>query len=336
MPTRMLPATRRSRAAAAATALVAVAAAGLGLWWTLGRDDPDRDCAGLRTDGRIRTVLDGAWRSDLPCRELAEGLRRATTGERPGVHTLPQARAMRTVVLVLADRPDHRVHPEVRGPLAEALADYAADTHAVLTGVNDVYAAHDGPSADAWQDGQGVHFAVRKDQLVGAVRGLAEDASGYAALRAADLRQGAAGLAAVGPGPEQSAIVDPLVRAAAPAGAFDGIADDVLRDRGDAARRSWQGEVLTRLKASGGGPAPSFAADPAGNLTATWLGPLTPADPAGPAGYPRLHDQAAALLGQWADAARAGLAPEALRTLQDRARTTTDREQREARTTLGG
>ncbi|MFD0351258.1 hypothetical protein ACFQ0M_44940 [Kitasatospora aburaviensis] len=78
---------------------------------------------------------------------------------------------MRTVVLVLADRPDHRVHPEVRGPLAEALADYAADTHAVLTGVNDVYAAHDGPSADAWQDGQGVHFAVRKDQLVGAVRG---------------------------------------------------------------------------------------------------------------------------------------------------------------------
>ncbi|MCG6498822.1 hypothetical protein [Kitasatospora sp. A2-31] len=331
----MLPTPRRSRAAAAATALV-VAAAGLGLWWTLGRDDPDRDCAGLRTDGRIRTVLDGVWRSDLPCRELAEGLRGATTGDRPGVHTLAQAHAMRTVVLVLADRPDHRIHPEVRGPLAEALADYAADTHAVLTGVDDVYAAHDGPSADAWQDAKGVHFAVQKEQLVGAVRGLAEDAPGYAALRAADLRQGAAGLAAVAPGQEQNAIVDPLVRAAAPAGAFDGIADDVLRSRGEGARRSWQGEVLTRLRAAGGGSAPSFAADPAGNLVATWLAPLAPADPGGTDGYPRLHDQAAALLAQWADAAHAGLAPEALRILQDRARTTTDREQREARTTLAG
>ncbi|MGW4896321.1 hypothetical protein ACWEQL_29315 [Kitasatospora sp. NPDC004240] len=314
------------RTAAVIVALV-VAVVGAGLWWALDRDDADRDCAGLRGDERVRTVLGAGWRADLPCGELADGLRRATTGERPGVHSLAQARAMRSVVLALADGKDHRVHPAVRVPLAEALADYAADTHAVLTGINDVYTAHDGADADAWQDGQGVHFAVHKDRLTVALRGLAEDPAAYAVLRAADLRQGAAGIAAVGPQPAQAAIIDALVRSAAPAGVFDGIADDVLRTRSESSGRGWQDDVLHRLTTPADGPVPDFTADPAGHLATTWLRGGTPADPDGRI---RLHDQTAVLLARWTAAARTGLAPDALSGLQERARITTDRERREA------
>ncbi|MBO1418162.1 hypothetical protein [Streptomyces sp. FH025] len=355
---------RKTAVRAAVIALVVAAAAAAGLWWLLGRDDPDRDCAGLRGDARIRTVLGGTWRADLPCRDLADGLRRAATGDRlgdhpddhpgdrPGVHTVEQARAMRTVVLALADSPEHRVHPEVRRPLAQALADYAVDTHAVLTGVDNRYQSHAGPNDDAWQDDRGAHFAVPEADLVRALRGLAEDPTAYGLLRAADLRQGAAALAAVRPdatdatnaaNAAENAILDPLVQAAAPAGAFDGIADDVLRERGDAAGRSWRTEALTALSTSAGPqaakaakpePVPDFAADPAGHLTAGWLATLTPADPDGASGWARLHDQAPALLAAWAEAAHADLTPQALRDCQDRARTTTAREQGDTATAL--
>ncbi|MFD0277747.1 hypothetical protein ACFVHB_28070 [Kitasatospora sp. NPDC127111] len=316
-----MPATRpTARTAAAAIALVVAAAVGAGLWWALGRDDPDRDCAGLRGDERVRTVLGATWRSDLSCGELADGLRRATAGDRPGSHTPEQARALRRVLLAVAGRPDHRVHPQVRGPLAAALADYAADTHAVLTGVNDAYLAHDAPDADVWQDGQGVHVAVPKSDLIDVLRGLSEDPAAYAVLRAADLRQGAAGLGAVGPDPAEAVITDPLVRAAASAGVFDGIADDVLRGRGDEARTDWRDAALRGLAPSGERPA--FAADPAGHLAQGWLRQVAGA----PDRFERLHDEAAALLALWTEASGQDGGRIGLPALQDRARTTTDRE----------
>ncbi|WP_395297706.1 hypothetical protein ACF9IK_32860 [Kitasatospora hibisci] len=323
-----MPATRPSARVAAATVLVVVAAVGAGLWWALGRDDPDRDCAGLRGDDRVRTVLGATWRSDLPCGELADGLRKATTGGQPGTHTLEQARAMRTVLLAVAARPDHRVHPDVRGPLAAALADYAADTHAVLTGINDTYLTHDAADADAWQDGGGVHVAVPKNQLIGVLRGLSEDPAAYAGLRAADLRQGAAGFAAIGADPVGAVITDPLSRAAAPAGVYDGIADDALRGRDGKARIAWQEAVLRGLAPSGDRPA--FTADPTGSLTQGWLQQVGSA----PDRFARLRDQASDLVGLWAEAAHQDKDRIGLPALQDRARTTTDRERGEAASQL--
>ncbi|MEV0531866.1 hypothetical protein [Kitasatospora sp. NPDC050463] len=326
------PTTRRT--AAAAVALAVAAAAGAGIWWTLGRDDPDRDCAGLRTDDRVRTVLGASWRSGMPCGELADGLRRATTGEQPGTHTLAQAHAMRTVVLAVADAADHRVHPDVRDPLARALADYAADTHAVLTGISNTAMAHDGPAADAWQDDRGVHFAVRKDQLIAVLRGLAENPAAYATLRGADLRQGAAGLAAVptgsdghaGPaGPSQDAIADPLARAAAPAGVFDGVADDVLRGRGGGDRAAWQEAALQGLAPTGPTP-PTFGDAPAEYLAQTWLQLLARPAPTTQERFARLNAQATGLLDLWADATRQDEDGIGLPALRDRARASTDRE----------
>ncbi|MGV9269068.1 hypothetical protein ACWDRR_30865 [Kitasatospora sp. NPDC003701] len=317
------------RAAAAAIALVVAAAVGTGLWWTLGRDDPDRDCAGLRTDDGVRTVLGASWRSGLPCGELADGLRRATTGEQPGVHTPAQAHAMRTVVLAVADAAHVRVHPDVRGPLARALADYAADTHAVLTGISDTAMAHDGPDADAWQDDRGVHFAVRKDQLTGVLRGLAESPAAYATLRGADLRQGAAGLAAVPAGPARTAIEDALARAAAPAGVFDGIADDVLRGRGAGDRTAWQQAALQGLAPTGPTP-PAFGDAPAEYLAQSWLQQLARPAPTTPERFARLDEQATGLLGLWADATRQDEDGIGLPALQDRARASTDRERASA------
>ncbi|MEU6238379.1 hypothetical protein [Kitasatospora sp. NPDC047058] len=312
------------RTAAAAIALVVAAAAGAAFWWLTGRDDPDRDCAGLRGDDRIRTVLGAAWRSDLPCGELADGLHHATVGDRPGSHTLEQARALRSVLSAVASRADHRVHPEVRRPLANALADYAADTHAVLTGINNLYTAHDGPGADAWQDDNGVHVAVEKSQLTSVLRGLSDDPAAYATLRAADLHQGALGLAAIGADPSGPEIEDPLARAAAPAGVFDGIADDVLRDRDGKARTAWQDAVLSGLAAPVTA-VPAFATDPAGYLTQSWLRQVA----AAPDRFTRLHDQAADLLSLWGDATRRDRERTGIAGLQDRARTTTDRERAE-------
>ncbi|WP_406194598.1 hypothetical protein OH807_05525 [Kitasatospora sp. NBC_01560] len=316
-----MPVRPSGRAAAAAVALVvAAAAAGAVLWWTLGRDDPDRDCAGLRRDDRIRTVLGGTWRSGLPCGELAEGLRRAAVGAGPGSHTPDGARALRAVLLAAATGPDHRVHPALRRPLAEALADYAADTHAVLTGIDDSYLAHDAPDADVWQDGRGVHVAVPKDRLVAVVRGLSEDPAAYAVLRAADLRQGAAGLGALPSGASGAALTDAVVRSASPAGVFDGIADDALRGRDAAARGVWRADALGGLAPNG--DVPPFGTDPAGHLAEGWLQRGAGA----PDGIAALRDQAAGLVALWAEAVRADTGRIGLPALQDRARTTTDRE----------
>ncbi|MFI8454611.1 hypothetical protein [Kitasatospora sp. NPDC085464] len=322
---------RRTAVTVVIAALAVAAAAGLGLWWTLGRDDPDRDCAGLRADDRVRTVLGAAWRSDLPCTDLADRLHRATTGDQPGVHTLEQARAMRAVVLALSDSKDHHVHPDVRRPLAEALADYAADTHAVLTLVNDPYNAHAEPSSDAWQDDQGVHFAVRQRELVPALRGLSEDPAAYGLLRAADQRQAAAGLATVKPNPPDAQIEDQVGLAAMPAGAYDGIAADVLRERGTDSAQAWQKDALSRLRSSKADPVPDYATDPAGHLTA---GCLDRIDPASASGLVQLQSQTVCLLNRWSASSGANLDEQKLGVLGDRALNTTDTGRQEAKKAL--
>ncbi|MFJ6623457.1 hypothetical protein ACIQOW_38560 [Kitasatospora sp. NPDC091335] len=321
-----------SRRAAAVLTTLVVAAVGVGLWWTFGRDDPDRDCAGLRGDERIRTVLAFDWRSDLPCGDLAGRLRGATTGDRPGVHTVEQARAMRGVVLALADREDHHVHPDVRRPLAEALADYASDTHAVLSLVDAGDTTHAGSSDGARQDGQGVHFSVDRGELVRALRGLSEDPTAYALLRTADLRRAAAGFAAVGPNPPDAEIENQVGRAAMPAGAFDAIADDVLRGRGADSRREWQSEALSRLRASEGDPPPDYSADPAGHLAAACLARVDPEDTSG---VVQLQRQTVDLLNRWSEASRANLDPHRLGVLGDRALNTAHAGSQEARKALG-
>nr|BFD88732.1 hypothetical protein KitaXyl93_00920 [Kitasatospora sp. Xyl93] len=322
-----MAAARTYRRTAAVVALAVAAAVGLGLWWTLGRDDPDRDCAGLRSDDRVRTVLGSAWRSDMACTDLAEGLRRATTGGQPGAHTLEQARAMRAVVLALADSKDHHVHPDVRRPLAEALAGYAPDTHAVLALVDDTYNAH----RDAWQDDQGVHFSVRQRELVQALRGLSEDPTAYAILRTADLRRAAAGFAAVKATPPDAELENAVGLAAMPAGAYDAIADDVVRERGADARRAWESEALNRLRASKADPVPDYSTDPAGHLTAACLERV---DPTGASLFVQLQDQTVRLLNRWSASSGANLDQHKLGVLGDRALNTAHTGSQEAKKAL--
>ncbi|MFC8718635.1 hypothetical protein [Kitasatospora sp. NPDC057198] len=312
-------AARRSRELAAGAVVLALVA-GAGLWWVLRSEE--QGCARVRGDGRIKAVLGGGWRSDLSCGELGEKLRAVVVGVRPGVHTVAQAEAMRTVVVVLGE--GTVVAPELRGPLAAALADYAADTHEVLTEINEVYNGHAGRDG-VWQDGNGVHLSVYRRDLLHVLRGLAEDPSGYAALRAADLRLAAAGVASIGPEAPDVEIVSRLVLAAAPAGAFDGIADDVLRGRDRSVAQAWKGEVLRRLKES----------DPDDRAAAAWLDGITPADPDGADGFPRLGGQVPALFGARVAAVRPDLTPEAADRFEDRARQTAARERQEVPEVLG-
>ncbi|MFE4977081.1 hypothetical protein ACFRAR_33865 [Kitasatospora sp. NPDC056651] len=306
----MRAALKRRRGLTAVVTLVVAIAVGAGGWWFFVRDDPDRDCAGLRTDAGVRTALGPNWRADLPCGELADGLRRAVTGDRPGVHTVEQARAMNRVLLALARRDDQHVHPAVRRPLAEAVADYAVDTHAVLTLVNDLYNHHDFHEP-VWQGGDTVRMSVDQRSLIRALRGLSEDPVSYGLLRAADLRQAATAFGALPPTPTESAVEDVAGLAAFPAGAFDGIADQVVHGRSDAAKQSWWKEAITRLKAERTDPAPGFAVDPVGALVTACVDDLHPD------GSPiRLLSQSLTLLNRWSTATRANLDPSALENIR--------------------
>ncbi|MEV7184681.1 hypothetical protein [Kitasatospora sp. NPDC093102] len=320
----MWAALKRHRVLAGILTLVVAIAVGVGGWWFFVRNDPDRDCAGLRTDAGVRTTLGPDWRADLPCGELADGLRRATTGDRPGVHTVEQANAMLTIVKALGKREDHHVHPAVRRPLAEALADYAADTHVMLAGPNFAYGEHErGGDGAAWQDEKGVHFVVYDLLLLRAMRGLSEDPTAYAVLRTADLRKAAEGFAAIGANVTESEVRYRAIAAALPAGGFDAIADDVLHRRDTGSGRTWLTTARARLQAEKASPAPDFATDRAGALTAGSLAKLSAAAPDGYDGLLPWSSQTQDLLTAWAEASHASLSPSFLESLRTEASAST-------------
>ena len=213
--------------AAAAAALVLLGAGAVGYTLVAREDNPD--CDSLQSDTALQRSLGGAYREDMACAALGTAIRDAATGSTPEVHTLAEARAMQAALSAVSEGIERgqepSITPELRAPLASALADYTQDTYEILSGVNGEY-THREDSAP-WRDGKTIRMSARLDDLVNVLRAVSEDPAAYADLRAAHVRQCATRLAAV-PAHSTGAYYSwPARSCAAGLGYYDGIADDV-------------------------------------------------------------------------------------------------------------
>ncbi|MFE9120492.1 hypothetical protein [Streptomyces sp. NPDC007172] len=293
---------RRSAGTRAAAAVVAVVliGAGLGAWLLLRPGDGSGSCDRLLKDRRVQAAL-GAQQG-LGCADLGEAVKRATASAGgTGQHSLQQAQAMKNVLLALADDGGPGVDDRVAVPLAEAVADYADDTHAVLGPGDADYARH-GLAADApWQDGNGVHLAVDRTTLLRALGALSAEPTSYATLRAASTRRAARELAS--PGTDPVPAVHPM-RNAWVLGSFDAVADHARKGLGKERLGAWDRTVQSVLTAHMAATVPPYAQDPAGHVLATWQRSLRTTQPG--AVFTRLEEQGVLMTRAWGEARGTG------------------------------
>ncbi|MET9097670.1 hypothetical protein [Streptomyces antibioticus] len=300
MPETPPPTDRRPRRRAALTTAVAcvAVAGGIGAWFLVGSGGDAEGCADLRKDERIQKALGEDHAAVTDCAALGTAIRGATVGSVPGEHSLRQAQAMKDVLVAVGERLDDkggRLDPDLSVPLAVALADYAADTDK-LFGIGDAdHVSHALPSEPAWQDADGVHMSVPREQLLRTVRDLSQEPAAYVALRTAATRHAAEGLAAVKPGTTGAQLTVPPARNSRTLGSLDGVRADVLRDLGEKEADRWEDEVLAGLTKNAAEP-PSYTKDPVGHLVATWQRTLRAK------GADALEDQSADMTATWGTA----------------------------------
>ncbi|MEU9670802.1 hypothetical protein AB0E25_35580 [Streptomyces bobili] len=298
-----LPHTRRSRRVAliAVASCVAVAG-GIGAWLLLGSDANPGSCEELLQDKRIHEALGDNYNSGMSCAELGTAVGKATVGSTAGRHSLPQAQAMKDVLMAVEDTLESTgggLDPILRTPLAQSLADYAADTDAVL-GIGDAaYVGNSSYSKPAWEDADGVHMAVPRTSLLRTVRAVAEEPAAYTTLRIAATRHAAERLAAVERGAGGAELTAPPARNARTLGSLDAVAADIRRDLGKNQAAQWEGNVFEELTQTIPEP-PSYSKDPVNHLVDSWRRTLL-AEGAGNSAT-ALEEQSADMVSTWGKA----------------------------------
>ncbi|MFG3494512.1 hypothetical protein [Streptomyces sp. NPDC047928] len=253
-----------------------VAVGGTGAWLALGSGGGSGACTALVKDPRIERALGDAYEDDLSCEDLGEAIQEAAVGDEPQRrHSKEQAQAMKSVIYALDDEirragPGQKLHAELRGPVAAALADYVVDTHRML-GVGDAqYTRNASPADDAWEAKDGFHMAVLKDPLLRVMRAVSDDPDAYVRLRTAETRYAADELAAVDRKAAGFALSVPPSSAARAFAALDAVATDVMRDRTKEEADAWQRSVIDALADDDSDDVPSFEDRPAEHITGTW------------------------------------------------------------------
>ncbi|MCX4673862.1 hypothetical protein OG413_00740 [Streptomyces sp. NBC_01433] len=131
---------------------------------------------------------------------LGAALEAAATGHEPlpagrdpwpeAKHDEAQARVMNGILEQFApgkgEGTEATVPDNLRAPVADALAEYASDTHEIIGAVNDEYTNASGEGHFA-KDGNG-HLATNPKDLIQVMRGLSENPDAYAALHKAEAR----------------------------------------------------------------------------------------------------------------------------------------------------
>ncbi|MER7885256.1 DUF6571 family protein [Streptomyces fimicarius] len=188
---------------------------------------------------------------------LGLALEAAATGREPllpgqdpwpaAKHTEEQARIMNAIIEQMAPSEDEgteaSVHANVRRPVANALAEYASDTHAII-GTMDKEYIH--PDQDGYfVDGKGAHLAASQESLIQVMRGLSEDPNAYAALHKAEARHFNNLLDEVPAGATDFEKDGKWGKAGSVLGAYTAIREDVINDtRMDAyAEADWKAKV---------------------------------------------------------------------------------------------
>lgn len=299
------PNARRSRLVALTAVVTCVAAAGgVGAWLLLGSDGDSGSCEGLLQDKRIHEALDDNYRVGMSCSEFGAAISKATVGPVPGQHSLRQAQAMKDVLIAVEDNLEStggRLDPILSEPLAESLADYAADTDVMLGIGNADYVSNSLPSKPSWEDSDGVHMAVPRASLLRTVRAVSEEPTAYVVLRMAATRHAAEGLAAVERDTTGAELTAPPTRNARTLGALDAVAADIRRDLGENRAPQWERDVFEGLTKKTPEP-PSYSKDPVNHLVDSWRRTLL-ADGAENSST-ALEEQSADMVDAWGKALR--------------------------------
>ncbi|CAL9583480.1 hypothetical protein SUDANB120_05098 [Streptomyces sp. enrichment culture] len=260
-------------------ALCLAIAGGIGGWLVFGRESGER-CNGLLQNERALDAVTAAG-ADRPatCAELGDAITAATTGDERGRHTVAQAQAMKTVLYALAPAKGHRVRldPELRRPLASALADYGADVYARLHSLDPEYTAKAGADAPPWQDARGVHMAVEYLHLLNVLVAVAEEPEAYAGIRQSAARHAAQDLASVPAGASGDAVDAPAARSARALGALNGVAAAAAGRLDGEKSRTWRTQAAEGLLASPAGAPPGDAG--AARIMSAWTNGLRDAAP---------------------------------------------------------
>ncbi|MEI7030726.1 DUF6571 family protein [Streptomyces pratensis] len=164
--------------------------------YLVGRGEGSRDWPKIDVPGvRVTTFDDPSSRMGLGL-----ALEAAATGREPLLpgqdpwpgarHSEEQARVMNAIIEQSSpgekDGTEASVPANIRGPVANALAEYASDTHEII-GTMDKRYIH--PDQDGYfVDEEGAHLAASQESLIQVMRGLSEDPNAYAALHKAEAR----------------------------------------------------------------------------------------------------------------------------------------------------
>ncbi|MEU3281925.1 hypothetical protein [Streptomyces antibioticus] len=162
-------------------------------------------------------------------------------------HSEAQTRVMHSIITELAPASgtDAGVEANLRQPLANALAEYGSDTHAILAGVDIDYIRAAGGDGYFEKDGS-THLAANAKDLVQVMRGLSEDPGAYATLEKAELRHIGNELGTMPEGAARGDIDEKLENLGSGMGAYAAIKEDVLNDE----RMSKYSEADWKMKAA--------------------------------------------------------------------------------------
>lgn len=265
--------TRRTRLVMLSAAVSCLAVVGGTATWFFPRPDVNPGtCENLLKDKRVQKALGSTYNAGMSCSELGEAVKKATGRAESGQHSLRQAQAMKDVLVAVEEslkQTGGHLDDVLRLPLAESLADYAADTHVIFDVGNAEYFRNGFPSEPVWEDSDGVHMAVLRSSLLRTVRAISEDPRAYVTLRTATTQYAAEGLAAVPRGVTGDELTAPPSRNSHVLGTFDAVAADIRRDLGQSQAAQWERNVFEELAKETPEP-PSYSKDPVNHLVDSW------------------------------------------------------------------
>ncbi|MFJ1718024.1 hypothetical protein [Streptomyces sp. NPDC088244] len=160
-------------------------------------------------------------------------------------HSEAEARVMKAIVGTLAPSSgtDAPVPEALREPLANALGEYAGDTHQIMR--NDagyIRAATDGYFTDA----DGSHLAVNAKDLIQVMRGVSEDPEAYGTLHKSESRYIDLQMERVPENASYQQMSQPIREGGNALGVLSGIREDVINDTrmNEYAEADWKSKAL--------------------------------------------------------------------------------------------
>ncbi|MGW0734447.1 hypothetical protein [Streptomyces sp. NPDC002851] len=262
------------RVAVLTVGIAVLTAGGIGTWVWVNSDDDTVTCADISADKGIEKALGGGQLDGLDCSALAERLKDAAAGDKPGQHSMEQAQSMREIISSISrqlrERNSLTIESSLRTPLAQLLADYTFDTHEILRGLDADYVLHLSDEKP-WKDLSGqVRMTVADDELVPLMRAVSEEPSAYAEMRSAEGRHAAQKLSDIHKDGKTPSLRNSSLGNSLALGSYDGIASHVTSSLEQADAENWRKRVRNAMASSSETEVPEYKANPVGHIVSNW------------------------------------------------------------------